>query len=139
MTTSHEDVLGQARPVVRRLTFWYSLLLAYLWIAVQTGAMIFVVPMFREMFADFEFELPRATQWLLATSEWMGGDRAGQFVPGWIFAVPLAVVVVTGLFALLRRAPLLAMALATMLLASIIAQVLLLLAPLYGMVDAVGQ
>lgn len=139
MTTARDDVLKQARPVVRRLTFWYSLVLAWLWIAVQTAALLFIVPMFREMFAEFEFELPRATRWLLAASEWMRGDRAGQFVSGWLIAVPLAAIAVTGLFAALRRVPLLAMALATALLASIIAQVLLLLAPLYTMVDAVGQ
>jgi len=139
MTTDQTEQFRQVRRVFHGLALWYSLALAYLWILIQTGAMLFIIPKLSEAFADFEFELPRVTKWLVAASAWMVGDQPGQIVPGWMIAVPVAFVVVTALFVVLRRVPLLLMILAPLLVASLIAQAVLLFAPLYTMVGDLDQ
>lgn len=44
------------------------------------GIMIFVVPKFREIFADFRTKLPALTDWLINTSTWMVDGTP----PGWV-------------------------------------------------------
>lgn len=49
--------------------------------------MVAVIPKFQEIFMDFDIELPGLTLWLIDTSHWMAGMRAGQTVPGAVWLV----------------------------------------------------
>jgi len=65
---------------------------------IVAGIMIVVIPKFKDIFLDFDVELPAATQVLLGTSDWM---IHGRPLPGWmviLFGPPAAI----GLFKLLR-------------------------------------
>ncbi|MDX2146341.1 MAG: type II secretion system F family protein [Planctomycetota bacterium] len=52
---------------------------------ILTGIMLFIIPKFEEIFADFGVERPALTRWLINTSRWVGGAMPGQKVPGFIF------------------------------------------------------
>ena len=74
-------------------------------VVILTLIMIFIIPSFKEIFKDFEIELPGITQWLINTSAWVAGSAsAEQTVPGavWIAASPIFIWVG---FKLLRKTP----------------------------------
>ncbi|MEO0513057.1 MAG: type II secretion system F family protein [Planctomycetota bacterium] len=54
---------------------------------IVTGIMVFIVPQFQEIFADFGVALPAATQFLIDSSAWISGSVPGQRVPGWIIVI----------------------------------------------------
>lgn len=65
-------------------------------VAIVTGIMIFVIPKFKEIFNDFEVELPGLTLWLIDTSMWIAGRSSeDQVIPGWawLIATPILVFV----------------------------------------------
>jgi type IV pilus assembly protein PilC len=55
-------------------------------VLILTGIMIFVVPKFQEIFADFDTDLPAPTLLLMGTANWMVGSE-DQLVPGWIIVL----------------------------------------------------
>ena len=59
-------------------------------VLIVTGIMWFVIPKFREIFDDFEVELPALTIWLTNASSWVAGQNDGQVVPGaiWVLGSP---------------------------------------------------
>jgi len=63
---------------------------------IVTGIMYFIIPKFKEIFADFEIELPGITVFLIESSAWMSGNYP---TPG-AMPVPGAVYVIFGLPAL---------------------------------------
>ncbi len=69
-----------------------------------TGIMIFIIPKFKQIFKDFDTELPAVTQMLIGMSDWVAGTREGQMVPGWLVIIlaPFVIVLVTKL---LRQTP----------------------------------
>lgn len=52
---------------------------------ILTAIMVFIIPKFEEIFADFGVNLPALTVWLIDTSRWVAGQEAGQQIPGWVF------------------------------------------------------
>jgi type IV pilus assembly protein PilC len=52
---------------------------------ILTGIMLFIIPKFEEIFADFGVELPWLTQMLIDTSRWVAGGRPGQSIAGFWF------------------------------------------------------
>jgi len=62
---------------------------------ILTAMMVFIIPQFEEIFADFGVNLPGLTVWLIDTSRWVAGQQVGQPIPGWVFVMfsPLAVFV----------------------------------------------
>ncbi|NOX57630.1 MAG: type II secretion system F family protein [Planctomycetes bacterium] len=60
-------------------------------IAIVTGIMIVVVPKFKEIFADFDTELPKMTKALINTSEWF----VSGMPPGWVVVLfsPVAMII----------------------------------------------
>jgi len=54
---------------------------------ILTGIMLFIIPKFEEIFADFGVELPWLTQMLIDTSRWVAGNRPGQGIAGFWFIV----------------------------------------------------
>jgi type IV pilus assembly protein PilC len=57
-------------------------------VLIVTGIMIFVIPEFESIFADFDVELPAITQALLTISRWM----AFQYGWAWVLFSPVALV-----------------------------------------------
>lgn len=57
---------------------------------IVTGIMIFIVPKFEKIFADFDTDLPQLTKMLMTASLWMAGSLPGQTIPGvvYLFFVP---------------------------------------------------
>ena len=53
--------------------------------------MIFIVPQFQKIFADFDTQLPWVTRTLISTSNWLGGQNKGQMIPGvvWVLFSPI--------------------------------------------------
>ena len=56
-------------------------------VLIVTGIMVFVIPKFREIFDDFEVELPQLTIWLTDTSMWVAGNGTDQTIPGWVWII----------------------------------------------------
>ena len=54
---------------------------------ILTAIMVFIIPKFEEIFADFGVNLPGLTVWLINTSRWVAGQETGQQVPGWVFVI----------------------------------------------------
>jgi type IV pilus assembly protein PilC len=57
------------------------------------GIMVFVVPQFEEIFADFDTAMPAPTLFLIWFSNWIVGNVEGQSIPGWaiMFGIPVAI------------------------------------------------
>jgi len=71
----------------------YPIVVILIAILIVTGIMWFVIPKFREIFDDFEVELPALTIWLTNASSWVAGQNDGQVVPGavWILGSPFLI------------------------------------------------
>lgn len=65
----------------------YPVVVMAIAVIILTFIMVFIIPKFKDIFADFEVELPGLTLWLMDTSSWMAGTRAGQQIPGFVFVV----------------------------------------------------
>lgn len=83
----------------------YPVVVVVLAIAILTAIMLFIIPRFEEIFADFGVELPGLTLWLINTSRWVAGNASpAQQVPGWVFltvGIPAAWI----LLKILRKTP----------------------------------
>ena len=73
------------RKVLSAMMYPIFVILAAL--GIVTGIMVFIIPQFQEIFADFGVELPAVTQGLISTSAWVAGTAVGQSVPGWVYIV----------------------------------------------------
>ncbi len=71
---------------------------------ILTLIMVFIIPQFEGIFADFEIELPALTMWLIKTSSWVAGNNPGQTVPGavWMLASPFIVAII---YKMIRKTP----------------------------------
>jgi len=81
----------------------YPITVVVIALLILTGIMVFIIPKFESIFADFGVVLPALTRWLISTSRWVAGTNAGQEVPGWVIILP-APIVLWLLFKLIRRA-----------------------------------
>ena len=71
---------------------------------ILTGIMLFIIPKFEEIFADFGVELPWLTQMLIDTSRWVAGNRPGQGIAGfWYIVIGLPALFVG--FKLIKKTP----------------------------------
>ncbi|QYU66113.1 type II secretion system F family protein [Leptolyngbya sp. 15MV] len=71
-------------------------------IAILVFIMVFIIPKFEEIFADFGVQLPALTRWLINTSRWVAGNTPGQTLPGWAIIVA-APFLLWGFFKLIRK------------------------------------
>lgn len=129
MSNEEASVLKQVRSIHRRVALWYCLAIGYVWIIIQAAVLVLLVPLVAENYDDLK--LPRATKLLVDASRWMAGDDPSQSFPGWYLAVPAALVLLTALALALRRATALLAFIPILAVASLVAQIVLLLAPLY--------
>jgi len=65
----------------------YPVVVMTIAVIILTFIMVFIIPKFVDIFKDFEVELPGLTLWLMDTSSWMAGTKAGQDIPGFVFVV----------------------------------------------------
>ncbi|MEM9373148.1 MAG: type II secretion system F family protein [Planctomycetota bacterium] len=82
----------------------YPVVVMFIAVVILTFIMVFIIPKFKDIFADFEVELPGLTLWLMDTSSWMAGTKAGQQVPGAVI-VALAGPVLWISYKLIRKTP----------------------------------
>ncbi len=64
--------------------------------------MLFIIPKFKEIFAEFGVQMPWITQMLIDTSGFLSGKLPGQTVPGWVYFFGLPLVYI--LFKVVRKA-----------------------------------
>lgn len=65
----------------------YPVVVVAIAVIILTFIMVFIIPKFQDIFADFEVELPGLTLWLMDTSAWMAGTKPGMQFPGAILVV----------------------------------------------------
>jgi type IV pilus assembly protein PilC len=87
------NFMEKAQRLRRRIigAMIYPIVVICIAVLIVTGIMIFVIPKFREIFDDFEVELPGLTVWLIDASMWVAGKASpDQTIPGfvWILASP---------------------------------------------------
>lgn len=80
----------------------YPVVVILVAVLIVTGIMVFVIPKFQEIFADFEVEIPALTLWLIDFSAWVAGTNDGQVVPGWVWIL-FGPVLVFLFFKLIRK------------------------------------
>lgn len=68
----------------------YPIAVILIAVLIVTGIMIFIIPKFKEIFADFGVKLPMLTQYLINTSAWMVGNyptKGAMAVPGAVYVL----------------------------------------------------
>ncbi len=65
----------------------YPIAVILIAMVILTAIMIFIIPKFEEIFADFGVNLPGLTVWLIDTSRWVAGQQAGQKIQGFWFVL----------------------------------------------------
>lgn len=99
------NFMEKAQRLRRRIigAMIYPVVVITIAVLIVTGIMVFVIPKFQEIFADFEVKLPNLTLWLIHTSLWVAGKASpGQTIPGyvWILTSPFLLFF---LFKLIRK------------------------------------
>jgi type IV pilus assembly protein PilC len=89
------DFKEKAQSLKRRITgaMVYPIVVVCVAVLILTGIMIFIIPKFEKIFADFKLKLPWLTQTLIDTSRWFGK---------YWYVIPLFPVVLWLLFKLIR-------------------------------------
>ncbi|MFT5423251.1 MAG: type IV pilus assembly protein PilC [Phycisphaerales bacterium] len=82
----------------------YPAVVVVLALLILTAIMVFIVPKFEEIFAEFGVELPPITLGLINTSRWFAGNNSGQFPGQGAVMVLGSIVVVPILWKLVRKA-----------------------------------
>ncbi len=84
----HLRITGNTRRMLWELAS-YPLLVGLLALTVVSILLIYVIPQFKDMYADFGTMLPMSTQFLLDVADWFTHGRP----PGWVIVWSLPVVV----------------------------------------------
>ncbi len=89
------EFMEKAQRLRRRIkgALVYPIVVVVVAIAIVTFIMLFIIPKFEVIFADFGVALPALTMGLIDTSRWMAGAQPGQALAGWIIVVPSPVIV----------------------------------------------
>ena len=90
------DFLEKAQKLKRKIigAMIYPAAVITVAVLIVTGIMYFVIPKFKEIFNDFEVELPALTLWLTDASAWVAGNASpNQAIPGavWILIAPVVI------------------------------------------------
>ena len=94
------EFMEKAQRLKRRVigAMIYPVAVIFVAAAIVTAMMIFIIPKFQEIFADFGVELPPLTLFLMNTSKWMAGNyptEGAMTIPGavWVMASPFAAII----------------------------------------------
>ncbi len=99
------NFMEKAQRLRRRIigAMIYPIVVICVAVLIVTGIMVFVIPKFQEIFADFEVAIPALTLWLVDTSAWVAGTRSDdQVIPGWVWIL-FGPVLVFFFFKLIRK------------------------------------
>ncbi|MCC7203714.1 MAG: type II secretion system F family protein [Phycisphaeraceae bacterium] len=102
------DFLEKAQRLKKRIkgAMTYPAVVISVAVIIVTALMLFIVPQFTKIFADFDSALPPLTDMLIKASNWLGGklidDTSTQAVPGVVFVL-FGPIIVFILYKLLRR------------------------------------
>ena len=139
MSSTEKEIISQWRSVHRRVALWYYFIVGGMWIVVQAGFLVLLVPNLARNYDGLNTPLPRLTTMLLHASDWMVGRPFGLPVPGWALAVPAACVLLIVSMLAFRRVTILLTLIPILAVLSLIGQLFMLLAPLYSLTDSLTQ
>lgn len=139
MSSTEKEIFSQLRAIHRRVAFWYYLVICSMWIVVQAGFLVLLVPNLAKNYDDMDTPLPRITTLLISASDWMVSPHFGLPMPGWMLAVPAAVLVLIVSMLAFRRITILLTLIPIVAVISLIGQLFMLLAPLYTLTDSLTQ
>ncbi len=90
------DFMEKAQRLKRKIigAAVYPAVVIFVALGIVTFIMLFIVPKFKEIFAEFGVVMPALTTFLINTSSWMAGTKPGQSIPGWIFLLMAPVLIV---------------------------------------------
>lgn len=94
------DFLEKAAKLKRRVigAMIYPTVVLSVAALIVMGIMVFIVPKFEQIFADFDAELPGLTTTLINGSSWMAGRLyPGQWMPGVVYVAAAPILIVIGL------------------------------------------
>ena len=80
----------------------YPIVVVIIAALILTFIMIFIIPKFQAIFADFGVALPKLTVWLVNSSSWVAGINPGQQIGGWVFLL-VAPFIIFIFFKLIRK------------------------------------
>ncbi len=80
------DFMEKSQRLKRRIkgAMVYPVVVIIIALSILTAIMVFIIPKFEKIFAEFGVTLPGLTRWLIRTSRWVAGTNPTQQVPGWI-------------------------------------------------------
>jgi len=98
------DFMEKAEALKKRIisAMIYPIAVIGVAVLIVLGIMVFVIPKFQEIFADFDAPLPAATVFLMNFSNWVAGTQEGQVIPGWLVVIALPILLFFGI-KLLRK------------------------------------
>ncbi len=101
------EFMEKAQKLKRKIkgAMVYPVAVILIAMVILAGIMYFIIPKFKDIFLDFEIELPGLTLWLINTSAWVAGTAGpNQAVPGVVWLAVAPVLVFIGV-KLLRKTP----------------------------------
>jgi len=91
------EFMEKAERLKRRVkgALIYPITVVIVAILIVTGMMYFIIPQFKDIFNEFEIELPAITAGLINVSSWVAGNyptKDAMYIPGWVYVMfsPLA-------------------------------------------------
>jgi type IV pilus assembly protein PilC len=83
------EFLEKAERLKRKIfgAMLYPAIVMTVAVGIVVFIMVFIIPKFSEIFKEFGVTMPWLTTFLIDTSNWMGGARPGQLIPGWVIVL----------------------------------------------------
>ncbi len=99
------DFMEKSQRLKRKIkgALVYPVVVIIIALLILTAIMVFIIPKFEKIFAEFGVTLPGLTTWLINTSRWVAGTNPMQQVPGWVILL-LSPVLALIFWKLIRKA-----------------------------------
>ncbi len=99
------DFMEKSQRLKRKIkgAMVYPVVVIIIALLILTAIMVFIIPKFEKIFAEFGVTLPGLTVWLIDTSRWVAGSNPMQQVPGWVILL-LSPVLAIIFWKLIRKA-----------------------------------
>jgi len=83
------DFMEKAERLKRKIigAMIYPAVVITVAVGIVSAIMVFVIPKFKDIFEDFDIELPGLTLFLIDAANWMAGKNEGQTIPGVVWVV----------------------------------------------------